>query len=387
MPSTLFTKLSASYFWYFGMLGLIMPYASVYLDYQTFSSVEIGEILAIATASKIFGPAIWAKMADRTGQQLMIIRLGGLLSVICFSVLWFAVNYWLVALFLALFSLFSAAILPQMEVLTQNSIRRKAKIYARIRLWGSIGFICIAMLAGKLLDYFSPTVFVKLGCLLLIAFFITSLLLQQVSSRQCHLVHEQGSLLTRLIERNIAVFFVIGILLQISFGPYYSFYALYLRDLNYPSYAVGLLIALSVFAEIIVFIFAGRIFSRISVKFALFLSLLLTASRWLLLATWPQVSAMMVLSQLLHAASFALYHCASILFLQRSFADHQQSRAQALYIGGVYGLGGAIGAYLAGTLWQQGAGAYVSFTLAAAMVFVGSIICLSLTITNTDGAN
>ncbi|MFB1014725.1 MAG: MFS transporter, partial [Alteromonadaceae bacterium] len=60
---SLFTQLSASYFFYFSILGLVVPFVGVFLDGKGFSSSDIGEIVAIVTASKIIGPSLWAVLA------------------------------------------------------------------------------------------------------------------------------------------------------------------------------------------------------------------------------------------------------------------------------------------------------------------------------------
>ena len=98
--------------------------------------------------------------------------------------------------------------------------------------------------------------------------------------------------------------------------------------------------------------------------------------RWALLAEFGDNVWLLVLSQLMHAASFGLYHSASMAFIGRHFDANQQSRGQALYIGGVYGIGGAIGAYIAGILWLDGAGAQNSFNFAAVAVLIGAVLAL-----------
>ena len=129
---SLFTRFAANYFFYFAILGLISPYLAVFLDGKGFNSVELGEIFAILTATKLIAPSLWAMLADKTGQQLTIIRLGALLALLSFMLLFWLNSYWSISLCLALFSLFWTAILPQLEVLTLNSVRHSSKIYARI---------------------------------------------------------------------------------------------------------------------------------------------------------------------------------------------------------------------------------------------------------------
>ena len=85
MVSTQFLRLSSNYFWYFGILGLVVPFLGMFLDFRGFSSLEIGEILAVITATKIVAPSLWAQLADKTGKQLFIVKIGALLSLLCFS--------------------------------------------------------------------------------------------------------------------------------------------------------------------------------------------------------------------------------------------------------------------------------------------------------------
>jgi len=165
-------------------------------------------------------------------------------------------------------------------------------------------------------------------------------------------------------------------LLQVSFGPYYGFFALFLRDLSYPDYAVGLLLSIGVVAEIMVFIYAGTLFKYFSIKNMLFISLIFTAIRWFLVGQYGDVVWILSLTQLTHAASFALFHTASMIFITNHFDKNQQSRGQAIYIGGVYGVGGAVGAYLAGVLWLDGSGATTAFEVAAATALIGAFLML-----------
>ena len=379
MNSPLFSKFSFSYFAYFGILGLIVPYLSVFLDGRHYSSMEIGEILAIFTATKIIGPTLWAMLADKSGKQLSIIQLGSGLALASFTLLFWMKGYWPVTFALALFSLFWTAILPQLEVMTMTSIRRSAKIYARIRLWGSVGFIVLAVLAGKVIEKYSSEAFTYIGWLILLALFLSSLRLKQpraVSKKS----REDSSLIAKLLLPSFVLFFISGLLLQISFGPYYSFFALFLRDLAYPSYAVGLFISLGVVAEIGVFFVAGRLYQLFGVRILISFSLFITAVRWHITGSFADNAYLLFIAQLMHAASFGLYHSASIQFLQQHFQSNQQNRGQAIYIAGVYGVGGAIGAYLSGYLWKDGSGALQSFEFAAVTCLIASgLACFIVT--------
>ncbi len=370
-----FTKLSNTYFWYFSVLGLSVPFLAVFLDGRGFDSVEIGEMLAIITATRIFGPTLWAVFADKTGKQLPVIRLGAFLAFITFALLYVADGYWGLTISLALFSLFWTAILPQLEVMTLTSIRRSPKIYARIRLWGSVGFIALAVVAGELVERYSADVFITLGTLILLLLWLSTLVHKQPKQRPAKHIDE-GSIYKKLFQSNFIFFFIAGLLLQVSFGPYYAFLGLYIRQLEYPTYAIGLFISIGVIAEIGIFIVAGRLFQLFGIKFLIFMSLLLTTVRWYLTGVYGDMAWVFAFAQILHAASFGLYHSASMQFIQQHFSRNQQNRGQAIYIGGVYGVGGALGAYAAGIFWLNGAGATDTFVMAAITAGVATLFVL-----------
>jgi len=372
---TQFFRLSNCYFWYFAVLGLIVPFFGIYLDYLQFSSREIGEVLAVVTATKIFGPSLWAMMADKTGKLLPIIQRGALWAFICFCALFWLSGFWAVTIALTAFSLFYNAILPQIEVVSLASINRSPKFYGRIRLWGSIGFIVIAMATGQLIESYSAAVFVPVGAFVLLLLWLTTLWIEAPVIKKAS-IEEESNLWPKICHLGFILFFIAGLLLQVSFGPYYSFFGLYVLQLDYPGIAVGGFMVIGVIAEVGIFIAAGKIFKHSSIKQLLVISLLLTALRWYLTAISADSLILLALAQVLHAAGFGLYHSASMQFIQRHFAQNQQNRGQAIYISGVYGVGGALGAYLAGIYWLDGQGAEHSFTLAAIASLIAAALAL-----------
>ena len=369
----IFTRLSSSYFFYFALLGLISPFLSIFLDGQGFNSRQVGETLAIITATKIVAPSLWAMLADKTAKPLLIIRLGAFLALLSFSLLFWFNGFWPISFCLALFTLFWTAILPQLEVHTLTSVRHSSKIYARIRLWGSLGFIALAIIAGETMSALGYQSFTALGVVMLACLFISTLVLKPVKQAKKKTL-TSGPILTKLLDKRFICFFIAGLLLQLSFAPYYGFFALFLRDFNYSGLAIGLFISLGVVAEIIAFIYMGTLFKHFRLKSLLVFSLAITALRWFLMPLVADSILWLSINQLAHAASFAIYHSASMLFISKHFNKTQQSRGQGIYLGGVYGIGGAIGAYLTGILWLDGVGASNAFIMAGASALLGAII-------------
>lgn len=78
--------------------------------------------------------------------------------------------------------------------------------------------------------------------------------------------------------------FVVYSLLQVSHGPYYVFYSIYLHQFDYASTTIGLLWALGVGAEVLLFVFMKQILKCVSLRNILLISIVLGIGRWLLIA-------------------------------------------------------------------------------------------------------
>ena len=85
------------------------------------------------------------------------------------------------------------------------------------------------------------------------------------------------------------------------------------------------------------------------------------------------VLALLVLAQLLHAATFGAYHAASIAAVHRLFPGRLQATGQTLYSSLSYGLGGGAGLLIAGWSWER-LGAAASFSLSAAFALAGAAL-------------
>jgi PPP family 3-phenylpropionic acid transporter len=81
----------------------------------------------------------------------------------------------------------------------------------------------------------------------------------------------------------------------------------------------------------------------------------------------------MLFAQTLHAASFGLFHAAALHVIDGLFKGSLRGRGQAIYAATSQGLGGAMGALLAGLTWTLG-GAILSYMLSSIAVLLAIAI-------------
>ncbi len=376
----LYPRLASFYFFFFATLGAFVPYWSIYLQSLQFSPAEIGELMAIVMASKIVAPYFLGWISDHFQKSLFIIQTALLLSVITFSGVFVAHSYWWLVLVMMIFGFAWNATLPLFEALTLNHLEGDTHHYSLIRLWGSIGFIIlVAGLPPLIADSeISKLPFIILG--LLLANTISTLFIREKK----HNTSLQSPIsISSVIKNPVVVGLLIACAFQaISHGAYYTFFSIYLEENGYSRSMTGWMWAIGVIAEVALFLVMHRLLYRYQASWLFAVALLLTAIRWILLAFWVENLPILIFSQLLHAASFGLFHAASIYLIHDLFPGRLQMRGQALYAGISFGLGGSLGSLLSGYTWGS-LGSTGTFLLSSALAFIGAMIAFKFVNSST----
>lgn len=364
-------RLSSFYFFYFATLGSLLPYWSLYLEYLEFNALEIGELSALMIATKIIAPNVSGWIADHTRKSLVIIRVTSFLAAVIFAGFFHHHSYLWIATITLSFSFFWHAALPQFEATTLFHLKQDSQRYSEIRLWGSVGFIASVAAIGYFIDLYSIKYLPEWIIVFLALIWLMSLLTPEADAAPHG--KETVSLLRIIKQPEIVVFFVVYSLLQVSHAPYYVFYSIYLNQFAYSSTMIGMLWALGVAAEVLLFVLMRRLLQRVSLRTLLLLSLALGICRWLMIAFWVEYLALMVVAQVLHAATFGASHVVAIHLVHQYFGDHHQGKGQALYSSLTFGFGGMTGSLASGYLWDIYSPALV-FSLASASCLLAFIL-------------
>jgi PPP family 3-phenylpropionic acid transporter len=364
-------RLSGFYFFYFALLGALVPYWGLFLRERGFDPVAIGELMAILMATKIVAPYIWGWLGDHLGHRMQIVRLASLVSVIVFLGMYWAEGFWAIALVMTLYSFFWNASLPQFEVVTFTYLKERVARYAQIRVWGSIGFIVTVVVLGVLVERHGPETVLPAVLSIFVAIWLSALLVRDPDPEP----HPQDQPSLKAILRRPAIvgFFLAVFLMQVSHGPYYAFYSIYMKDHGYSETLIGQLWALGVLAELVLFLIMHRLLQRFGARLVLIASLVLAALRWLLIGHFADLFWVILLAQLLHAATFGTFHAAGIHLVHHYFRGRHQGRGQALYSSLSFGAGGAVGSLASGYAWQ-GLGPQFSFAAAALVAALGALV-------------
>jgi PPP family 3-phenylpropionic acid transporter len=347
----LHAKLSGFYFTFYVAVGAFVPYWPLYLHSLGYSPAQIGMALATTALVRVVVPVGWGWLMDRSGRRMPWIAGGMALSALFFGAVPFTSSFGALLALHAIYAIFWNVALPAFDVVTLNHLARTGADYARIRLWGSVGFIVAVAALGPILDRtgVGPVPWVVVAAMLAMVWI--SLRVPDVQDLRPHDA-SLGGFLSRARQPAVIALLATAFLSQLSFAPYYGFFSLHLEQHAYSRGAIGALWALGVVAEVIVFLYTGRIIRRWGARPVLIVTLASTGFRWLLLAQFVDVVPLLVFSQVLHFLSFAVYHAVTVHYVHELFPGRLQGRGQALLAAVSFGLGGALGSLLTGAAWE-----------------------------------
>ncbi|HCE09874.1 MAG TPA: MFS transporter [Oxalobacteraceae bacterium] len=357
------------FFAYYGFIGAFSPYASLYFADKGMTPAEIGVLMSLMQVMRIFGPNLWGWAADRTQQRVLVLRITALAAMAAFSGMFFGRSFAHFFAVMVALNAFTSAQGPLSEALMLSEMRGDLTHYGRLRLWGSVGFIASVTVAGQLLDWGGIALMPWISWTLLALVLAASLTMRE--SPHGHAQQDAPSVLALLKQRDVCAFFASTLLMVAAHAALYVFYSLYLAQIGYSKTVIGMMWSLGVVAEIVFFYYQAPIFRRIGARSLMIASLLIAVVRFLMIGFCAQSLFWLLIAQVLHAATFATHHSASVITMQRWFSGPLQARGQALYISISYGVGGTLGGLILSAIWD-GFGARAVFLAAAVLALAGA---------------
>lgn len=325
------------------MIGVYIIFMPKVLKDLGYSAIEIGAIYTSAPLMRFLLPFVFKKWVELTNRIFLL----SLLATLVVTLLFFATihNFWLYLLMNLLYGGAMGVSLPFVETIALEQIGKER--YGKIRLWGSIGFSAAALVLGNILDSYTTA-------LLFLSFtaFVTMLFGFFLGKFNKETKGKEG---TRgkdgaLSLKKYWAFWVSIFLFQMSFGGFYNFFTIYETSYGVSLESVSYLWIFGVVCEIGMLLFQGALLRNYRLLPLLLATTLSGILRWLLLALYPQTLPVVMVSQALHALSFALYYTAAIAYVYSLYS--QKRLAQQFFLGISFGLGGAVGAIVSGVIYK-----------------------------------
>jgi len=361
--------MSTQYFLYFGSLGIFLPYFNLYCYNIGLSGLDIGILSGVRSVTFALFPMLWGHLADRIQGRRGIFIFCNFASMVIWAAFLVTTDFWPMLAIICCFGVFNSPIISFLEAATMETLGRNKRRYGRIRVWGSLSFILTVLAIGKLTDIFSTRLIVP--CILFGAL-LQSLFSLGIPKSGAAPARADSKAVPALLSARMVTFLFCGFLMLVSHGTYYGFFSIHLEALGCSKSFIGLAWTVAVISEMIVMINSNRLFRLLSMEKVLFCTFLIAAVRWLILAeiTSP---ALLLASQVLHAATYGAFHMASILYVDRLSPAASKTMGQAINNAVTYGFGLMVGFFLSGSLYKS-AGAAPLFLASAGIALTGGLV-------------
>ena len=376
------TWLSTNYFIQYLVTGTFLPFWMVYLtSVKNLSVLEASSVFSMLFIARVISGLFLTPYLIKKYNFDIALKLSvgvGLILAISYE---FTNEKLLLGLITFLFGMIYFMVNPLVEGLASLFLREENIDYGKARTYGSLGYTVIGIFIGGILSYVGDGALYYILIILIAIFFIFMFLPQPKLVKNINLddssSHSDENLYAWVLKDKNAILLIITIFLyQLSHTAYNNYNALYLESMNISAkWLSGVILNVSVIAEIIFFIFSKRLVKKIKPKNLLIFAGVGAVIRWAALAMFQNIY-IFTFMQTFHAITFAVAHIAFILILNKDYDNKEIIDMQNLYTAICFQLSMAVGLYLMGAIWDIST-SYV-FYASAIIAALGTIVATKI---------
>ena len=377
------TWLSTNYFLQFLVTGTFLPFWMVYLtSVKNLSVLEASSIFSMLFIARVISGIFLSPYLIKKYNIDITLKLSvgiGLILAVSYE---FTNEKIVLGLITFLFGMIYFMVSPLVEGLASLFLREENIDYGKARTYGSLGFTVIGIIIGGILSYVGNEalyyILIFLVALYLVFMFLPQpKLVKNLSLEEPDTKKEKESLYSWVLKDRNAILLIITVFLyQLSHTAYNNYNALYLESMNISAkWLSGVILNVSVIAEIIFFIFSKRLVKRIKPKNLMIFAGVCAIIRWGALAIFHNIYVFTIM-QTFHAITFAVAHIAFILILNKDYNNKEIIDMQNLYTAICFQLSMAVGLYIMGALWDIST-SYV-FYASAIIAAIGTLLAMRL---------
>jgi MFS transporter, PPP family, 3-phenylpropionic acid transporter len=357
----------------FVALGVHLPFLPVWLAAKGLEPQTIGLVLAMPMILRLFVIPLATRAADRRDALRTVIMAATLAALIGFGTLGFTTGTLAIAVLYPLAATAFMLLFVLSDVYALRGLAPHRRAYGPVRLWGSAAFIVANLAAGYLLDFIAARDLIWLIVAAVALCLAAGWALPPLGGRPAGTAGETPP--SRVLLRDPAFIAVAAAasLIQGSHALYYSFSTIDWQAAGYGGGTIGVLWALGVLAEIVLFALSARLPAAFSPSVLILIGGAGALVRWTAMALGPP-GALLPLLQCLHGLSFGATHLGTLAFIGRAAPAGLAATAQG-YLAVSTGVAIALSTGLSGLLYGRfGAAAYGAMALIAAAGLVAALV-------------
>ena len=316
----------------------------VYLSSAGFSKTATGTLLALGPFVAFAAQPIWGLAGDRAASKNSILKtliIGSAAAILLYPL---SNNFLYILAVIIVFSIFQSSIGPLSDAITLESLEPTRWKFSRIRLAGTLGFALMSVTAGIVARQNIKSIFILYFAIAMIGFF-SVFLLPRVTGHQSE--GNRVPIWHMFKNSELVILIAFNFIIQLTFGFYYSFFAIYYRQLGADNVMLGWAMFITSTSEIPFLLFADRILARLGIRLTLIASAFVISIRWLLLFLITDVYAILAINAT-HGITFIVFSFCLTTFISRNVPKELSASGQTMNALLCMGLARIIGSVVGG---------------------------------------
>lgn len=347
--------------------GFLQPFVPLYLEGAGLTRSAIGVVSGIGSGAALLAQPILGRLSDRLDARRPIMLASAILAGLAYSFYRYSEGLWPFIVLTAIGVNGTMYLNAAGGVLIGrvSGRGRAGQTYAAYRVWGSVGYILVAVLSGWLLNRTLAggsgglgrsqldSVFVR-GPLIFVLVALAALFVPDVRSEQPHVARPDGLTVgADCVARRVSMsrFLQAFFLYQFSLYGASAYLSLFMKGLGSTPIWITATFAAGVVCEVLVMTRVGRLSDRIGRRPVLAVAFAVLPVR--LLCYIPATGPLWVLVvQLLHGFNFGIMGAIAVVFVN-DLADERERGAAQARLAAAGGLAVATGPALCGFIAQR----------------------------------
>ncbi len=338
--------LASAYATLFFSLGIYMPFFPLWLTERGLTPQEIGAAIAVPLFTRLAATPLLGLLSDRLGRPKALLAALALATCVMMTALVFCRTT--TAIYVAL-GLAAMAWNPSFSLLDAYATRqaRAGRVdYGRSRLWGSASFVFANLAGGFLIARTGAQAVVVMMVLGQLSFLAAMLVLPELRRPP---VHATAHLTVPRARAVLVLGVLAAALVQSSHATLYAFASVHWAQNGLSLGTIGLLWAVGVISEIILFRNGTKLVKRFGPLLLLGAGGIVAVVRFSALAFDPPFAILLPL-QILHGATFGATYLGLVDLVARFTPEHRAGTAQSI-AGWTVSLAMSGASFASGLLW------------------------------------
>lgn len=310
----------------FMSLAVFSIFMPVYLDKVGYNGAQVGILTASGSIVALFSQPFWGVVSDRAKTKNSVLSLLLLLSSIIILLFRLSEGFYFILLFMIILAFFQNPTFPISDAITLEYMTPIGWKFGPVRLFGTIGYAVIAVVAGEIVKRNMNAIFVFSFAIGIVTF-LASLRLPKVAGHQA--AGKKVSIFELFKNRELILLMIFTVSIHGTLSFYNAFFGIYYTQMGADNALLGWAVFISAISEVFFLIWGDRVILKIGIKPTLFGAALVAVIRWLFLGFVNNVYLVLAL-QVLHGFIYIVLSYSMAMYINKEVPQELKASGQSL---------------------------------------------------------